>query len=48
MVDSLKFSNLKNQIIRDITPEEIIEKHALLDILSHGFKIFDDLDNIDF
>ena len=46
--DSLRFENIKNSVVRDTTPEEIIEKHALLDVLTHGKDIFENLEEIDF
>ena len=34
----------KDTIIRDITCEEIIEKHAILDVMFHGKEIFDNFE----
>jgi hypothetical protein len=35
---------VKNYLVRDLNVEEIIEKHAILDVMAHGYKIMENLE----
>jgi len=35
-------------VVRDITAEEIVEKHALLDVMLNGAEVLDNIENINF
>ncbi|KAL4498407.1 hypothetical protein ABPG72_013213 [Tetrahymena utriculariae] len=44
LADELYVHPPKGSIIRDLTPEEIIEKHALLDAMYYGIDVLENLD----
>lgn len=45
LADELMITSPKGSILRDITCEEIIEKHALIDVMYYGKDILDKLED---
>lgn len=41
--EDLSFEKPKHSVVRDITAEEIVEKHALLDVMLNGADVIDNI-----
>ncbi|KRX06902.1 hypothetical protein PPERSA_11547 [Pseudocohnilembus persalinus] len=48
LADELAPAKVKHSLVRDITAEEIVEKHSILDVLMHGKDIVQDFENLEF